>query len=115
MMNNWTFSSEEIFNQGPVVPVLVIENVEDAVPIAKALMAGGINVLEVTLRTDAAMDVIRIIAKEVPDAAIYLVVEDGESLVDRGPLLTGTWDQLRSKGLEIFLVGAPALEEPSNE
>ncbi|MFT6954697.1 MAG: 2-dehydro-3-deoxyphosphogluconate aldolase/(4S)-4-hydroxy-2-oxoglutarate aldolase, partial [Glaciecola sp.] len=37
MMNNWTFSSEEIFNQGPVVPVLVIENVEDAVPIAKAL------------------------------------------------------------------------------
>ncbi|MFQ3249871.1 MAG: 2-dehydro-3-deoxyphosphogluconate aldolase/(4S)-4-hydroxy-2-oxoglutarate aldolase [Glaciecola sp.] len=70
MMNNWTISSEEIFKQGPVVPVLVIENVEDAVPIAKALMAGGINVLEVTLRTDAAMDVIRTIARELPDAFI---------------------------------------------
>lgn len=69
-MNNWTFSSEEIFSQGPVVPVLVIENVEDAVPIAKALIAGGINVLEVTLRTDAAMDVIRAIAKALPEAYI---------------------------------------------
>lgn len=70
MMNNWIFSSEEIFNQGPVVPVLVIENVEDAVPIARALIAGGINVLEVTLRTEAAMDVIRVIAKELPEAYI---------------------------------------------
>lgn len=42
-----------------------------------------------------------------PDATIYLVVEDGEAVVDRGPLLTGTWDQLRNAGLEIFLVGAP--------
>ena len=41
-----------------------------------------------------------------PNSAIYLVVEDGEAVVDRGPLLTGTLDQLRSKGLEIFLVGA---------
>jgi 2-dehydro-3-deoxyphosphogluconate aldolase/(4S)-4-hydroxy-2-oxoglutarate aldolase len=70
MMNNWTFSSEEIFKQGPVVPVLVIENVDDAVPIAKALIAGGINVLEVTLRTAAALDVISAIAKELPDAFI---------------------------------------------
>jgi len=45
-----------------------------------------------------------------PESAIYLVVEDGEAIVDRGPLLTGTWDQLRSAGLEIFLVGAPSQE-----
>ena len=44
---------------------------------------------------------------ENPGAAIYLVVEDGEAMVDRGPLLTGTWDQLRLTGLEIFLVGTP--------
>jgi 2-dehydro-3-deoxyphosphogluconate aldolase/(4S)-4-hydroxy-2-oxoglutarate aldolase len=69
-MKNWNISSEEIFKQGPVVPVLVIDNVEDAVPIAKALLDGGINVLEVTLRTKAAMDVIRTIAKEVPEAYI---------------------------------------------
>ncbi len=42
-----------------------------------------------------------------PDAVIYLVVEDGEAVVDRGPMLTGIWDQLRASGLEIFLVGAP--------
>ena len=69
-MNNWTFSSAEIFEQGPVVPVLVIDSVDDALPIAKALIAGGVNVLEVTLRTKAAMDVIRIIAKELPEAYV---------------------------------------------
>lgn len=70
MKNNWKMTSADIFSQGPVVPVLVIDKVEDAVPIAKALMAGGIKVLEVTLRTEAALDVIAIIAKEVPDAYI---------------------------------------------
>ncbi|WP_026375158.1 bifunctional 4-hydroxy-2-oxoglutarate aldolase/2-dehydro-3-deoxy-phosphogluconate aldolase [Aestuariibacter salexigens] len=70
MSKNWTISSETVFNQGPVMPVLVIKDVEVAVPLAKALMAGGINVLEVTLRTPAALDVIARIAKEVPDAMI---------------------------------------------
>ncbi len=46
-----------------------------------------------------------------PDAVIYVVVEDGEATVDRGPLLTGTWDRLRHEGVEIFLVGAPKQEE----
>lgn len=69
-MNNWKYTSQEIFNQGPVVPVLVIDKVEDALPIAKALIAGGINVLEVTLRTEAAMDVIRTIAEALPEAYI---------------------------------------------
>jgi biopolymer transport protein ExbD len=52
--------------------------------------------------------------EEKPEAAIYLVVEDGESEIDRGPLLTGTWDQLRNQGLEIFLVGAPSAEEQTD-
>ncbi len=50
---------EKIMRTAPVIPVLVIDNVDHAVPIAKALVAGGLNVLEVTLRTDAALDVIR--------------------------------------------------------
>jgi 2-dehydro-3-deoxyphosphogluconate aldolase/(4S)-4-hydroxy-2-oxoglutarate aldolase len=70
MTMNWKMTSEEIFSQGPVVPVLVIKNVEHAVPLAKALIAGGIRVLEVTLRTDAALEVIAKIAKEVPEAII---------------------------------------------
>lgn len=48
---------------------------------------------------------------ENPEAAIYIVVEDGEAAIDRGPLLTGTWDTLRHEGLEIFLVGAPKVED----
>ena len=70
MTKNWEMTSEEIFSQGPVVPVLVIKDVEHAVPLAKALIAGGIRVLEVTLRTDAAVEVIAKIAKEVPEAII---------------------------------------------
>lgn len=70
MSSNWKVSAEEVFSQGPVVPVLVIKKVEHAVPLAKALMKGGINVLEVTLRTDAAVEVIRKIATELPDAMI---------------------------------------------
>lgn len=70
MMNNWRNTSADIFNQGPVVPVLVIENVDDALPIAEALLKGGINVLEVTLRTACAMQVIEKIAREMPEAFI---------------------------------------------
>lgn len=70
MSKNWKMTSEEIFSAGPVVPVLVIKDVAHAVPLAKALIAGGIRVLEVTLRTDAALAVIKKIADEVPEAII---------------------------------------------
>ncbi|MDO6567642.1 bifunctional 4-hydroxy-2-oxoglutarate aldolase/2-dehydro-3-deoxy-phosphogluconate aldolase [Alteromonas sp. 1_MG-2023] len=70
MTNKWKYSPADIFAAGPVVPVLVINDVEKAVPLAKALMAGGIKVLEVTLRTPAAIDVIKRIADEVPDSLI---------------------------------------------
>lgn len=67
---NWLRSAENIFSQGPVVPVLVVEDVDTAVPMAKALVEGGIKVLEVTLRTPAAMDVIKVIAQDVPEAIV---------------------------------------------
>jgi len=70
LSKNWQVSPNEIFAMGPIVPVLVIKNVEDALPIAKALLAAGIKVLEVTLRTPAALDVIKIIAKELPEAMV---------------------------------------------
>lgn len=54
----------------PVMPVIVIDRVEDAVPLARALVAGGIRVLEVTLRTAAALDSIKAIAAAVPDAIV---------------------------------------------
>ncbi|WP_426363602.1 bifunctional 4-hydroxy-2-oxoglutarate aldolase/2-dehydro-3-deoxy-phosphogluconate aldolase [Streptomyces sp. E-08] len=56
---------------GPaVVPVVVIEDAADAVPLARALVAGGLPLIEVTLRTPAALDAVRAIAAEVPDAVV---------------------------------------------
>ncbi|MFI8416897.1 bifunctional 4-hydroxy-2-oxoglutarate aldolase/2-dehydro-3-deoxy-phosphogluconate aldolase [Serratia sp. NPDC078593] len=69
-MSNWKTSAEQILAAGPVVPVIVINKLEQAVPLAKALVAGGVRVLEVTLRTDCAVDAIRAIANAVPDAII---------------------------------------------
>ncbi|KQN51976.1 keto-deoxy-phosphogluconate aldolase [Serratia sp. Leaf50] len=69
-MKSWKTSAEQILTSGPVVPVIVINKLEHAVPLAKALVAGGVRVLEVTLRTACAIDAIRAIAKEVPEAII---------------------------------------------
>ncbi|MGG2140973.1 bifunctional 4-hydroxy-2-oxoglutarate aldolase/2-dehydro-3-deoxy-phosphogluconate aldolase [Symbiopectobacterium sp. RP] len=69
-MKNWKTSAEQILTTGPVVPVIVVNKLEHAVPMVKALVAGGVRVLEVTLRTDCAVDAIRAIAKEVPDAIV---------------------------------------------
>jgi 2-dehydro-3-deoxyphosphogluconate aldolase/(4S)-4-hydroxy-2-oxoglutarate aldolase len=60
---------EEIMRMAPVIPVLVIEDVAHAVPVAEALVRGGLPVLEVTLRTAAALDVIRAM-KTVPGALV---------------------------------------------
>ncbi len=59
-----------LLTQAPVVPVLTIESVETALPLARALVAGGLTVLEITLRTPAALDVIRVLAGEIEGAAI---------------------------------------------
>ena len=54
----------------PVIPVITLDQVEDAVPLANALVAGGLKVLEVTLRTEAAVEGIRQIIQHVPDAIV---------------------------------------------
>jgi 2-dehydro-3-deoxyphosphogluconate aldolase/(4S)-4-hydroxy-2-oxoglutarate aldolase len=61
---------ETVLKSAPVVPVLVIENVADAVPLARALVKGGLPVLEITLRTKEAADCIRAVRAEVPDAVV---------------------------------------------
>ncbi len=61
---------ETILSSAPVIPVLVIENVFEAVPLARALVAGGLPVLEVTLRTEAAADCILAIRTEVENAIV---------------------------------------------
>lgn len=60
----------DLAQQGPVIPVIVINRVEDAVPMAQALVDGGIRVLEVTLRTPVALQCMEAIAKAVPQAIV---------------------------------------------
>lgn len=54
---------DDVMELAPVIPVLVVDRVKDALPIARALVAGGLRALEVTLRTEAALDVIREMAQ----------------------------------------------------
>jgi len=74
-MKRWTPEAREreadaILARAPVVPVLRIERLEDAVPLARALVDNGLPVLEVTLRTHHALAAIESIAREVPDAIV---------------------------------------------
>lgn len=59
-----------LVSQTPVIPVLTIERVADAVPLARALVAGGLPVIEVTLRTTAAIEAVKAIAAQVPDCVV---------------------------------------------
>jgi 2-dehydro-3-deoxyphosphogluconate aldolase / (4S)-4-hydroxy-2-oxoglutarate aldolase len=60
----------ELTQPGPVIPVIVLDRVADAVPLAQALVAGGVRVLEVTLRTPEALQCIEAIARAVPQAIV---------------------------------------------
>jgi 2-dehydro-3-deoxyphosphogluconate aldolase/(4S)-4-hydroxy-2-oxoglutarate aldolase len=60
----------EIAARAPVIPVLTIERVADAVPLARALVRGGLPVLEITLRTPAALEALKAIAAGVPEAIV---------------------------------------------
>ncbi|MFD5704255.1 bifunctional 4-hydroxy-2-oxoglutarate aldolase/2-dehydro-3-deoxy-phosphogluconate aldolase [Streptomyces lasiicapitis] len=59
-----------VLDLAPVVPVVVVEDIDHAVPLARALVAGGLPAIEVTLRTPVALDAIRAIADGVPDAVV---------------------------------------------
>jgi 2-dehydro-3-deoxyphosphogluconate aldolase/(4S)-4-hydroxy-2-oxoglutarate aldolase len=65
-----TVSIKEVMNTSPVMPVMVINQIEQAVPLARALVDGGLKVLEITLRTPVALDAIRRIKAEVPGAIV---------------------------------------------
>ena len=62
--------SFSLLGLAPVLPVVVIEDVADAVPLARALVAGGLPAIEVTLRTPVALEALRAIAGEVPGAVV---------------------------------------------
>ena len=105
---------EKVMRLAPVIPVLVIENIEHALPIAEALVAGGLPALEVTLRTDCAIEAIKVM-KQVPGATVgagtVLTPEDLARSIDAGaefivsPGLTPTLGEAAAKSGIPFLPG----------
>ncbi|WGS17918.1 MULTISPECIES: bifunctional 4-hydroxy-2-oxoglutarate aldolase/2-dehydro-3-deoxy-phosphogluconate aldolase [unclassified Bradyrhizobium] len=71
----------ELIRQATVIPVLTIERLEDAVPLAKALVAGGVRTLEVTLRTPVAVEAAKAIIADVPEAIVGIgTILNGDDL-----------------------------------
>ena len=87
-MNTLGLKTIDLASYGPVIPVIVINKVEDAVPMAEALLAGGIRVLEVTLRSSCALQAMEQIAKRVPDAIMgsgtVRNLKDAQASLDAG-------------------------------
>jgi 2-dehydro-3-deoxyphosphogluconate aldolase/(4S)-4-hydroxy-2-oxoglutarate aldolase len=67
---NLTFTALQVMQDAPVIPVIVLNDVAHAIPLARALVAGGIRMLEVTLRTPQALACMEAIAKSVPEAVV---------------------------------------------
>ena len=63
-------SPDALMRLCPVIPVLTIERLDDAIPLARALVAGGLSVLEVTLRTPVALEAIALMAAAAPEAVV---------------------------------------------
>lgn len=67
-LNTQKLTALDVMRDAPVIPVIVLHDVAHAVPLARALVAGGIRMLEVTLRTPQALECIEAIARDVPEA-----------------------------------------------
>ncbi|WHM33245.1 bifunctional 4-hydroxy-2-oxoglutarate aldolase/2-dehydro-3-deoxy-phosphogluconate aldolase [Streptomyces sp. BPPL-273] len=110
-----------VLDLAPVVPVVVVDDLADAVPLARALVAGGLPAIEVTLRTPVAVDAIRAIAGEVPGAVVgagtVITPDQVGEVVAAGArfLVSPGWtdvllDAMRSSGVP-FLPGVSTTSE----
>ncbi|GHR64226.1 ketohydroxyglutarate aldolase [Helicobacter pylori] len=83
----------EVLQISPIVPVVVIEDIKDAVPLAQSLIEGGIHIIEVTLRSSCALEAIELIAKNVP-----------KMRVGTGTILNPTQlEQAQNRGAEFLI------------
>ncbi len=83
----------EVLQISPIIPVVVIENIKDAVPLAQSLVEGGIHIIEVTLRSSCALEAIELIAKNVP-----------KMRVGAGTILNPTQlEQTQNRGAEFLI------------
>ncbi|MEU2976746.1 bifunctional 4-hydroxy-2-oxoglutarate aldolase/2-dehydro-3-deoxy-phosphogluconate aldolase [Streptomyces hirsutus] len=114
-------ATSSVLDLAPVLPVVVVEDAADAVPLARALVAGGLPAIEVTLRTPAALDALRAIAAEVPDAVVgagtVITPEQAREVVTAGArfLVSPGWtdvllESMRASGVP-FLPGVSTVSE----
>ncbi|GAA7086638.1 bifunctional 4-hydroxy-2-oxoglutarate aldolase/2-dehydro-3-deoxy-phosphogluconate aldolase [Helicobacter pylori] len=83
----------EVLQISPIIPVVVIENIKDAVPLVQSLIEGGIQIIEVTLRSSCALEAIELIAKNVP-----------KMRVGAGTILNPTQlEQAQNRGAEFLI------------
>ena len=103
----------DLATHGPVIPVIVLQRVDDAVPLARALVAGGVKVLEITLRTPVALDGMRAIAQAVPEAIVgagtIRSVADAEAALAAGCRFGVSPGYTRDIGLACRDIGLPLL------
>ncbi|HVL75185.1 MAG TPA: bifunctional 4-hydroxy-2-oxoglutarate aldolase/2-dehydro-3-deoxy-phosphogluconate aldolase, partial [Noviherbaspirillum sp.] len=110
----------EIMRASPVIPVIAIDDPQQAVPLARALVDGGIRVLEITLRTEHGLGAIRAIAEQVPQAIVgvgtltqpqeFRAARDAGAVFGVSPGLTATLiEAARSSGLPLL----PGVMTPS--
>jgi 2-dehydro-3-deoxyphosphogluconate aldolase/(4S)-4-hydroxy-2-oxoglutarate aldolase len=111
----------ELFALAPVIPVITIEDAAHAVPLARALVSGGLPVIEITLRTDAAVEAARAIIAEVPEAVVgigtVLTPVDLERAAKLGAAFAispGMSHQLLDAASSGDLPFAPGIQTPSD-
>jgi 2-dehydro-3-deoxyphosphogluconate aldolase/(4S)-4-hydroxy-2-oxoglutarate aldolase len=118
---HWKIQPKDVLTASPVMPVMVIQNLEDAVPLAKALVAGGIRVLEITLRTPIALEAIKLISQQVEGAIVgagtiltpqqLQAAEDAGAVFAISPGLTPTLLAAANKGNIALIPGIATLSE----
>jgi 2-dehydro-3-deoxyphosphogluconate aldolase/(4S)-4-hydroxy-2-oxoglutarate aldolase len=115
-----SLSTLELAKSAPMIPVIVVEEAAQAVPLAEALVAGGIKVLEVALRTVAALEAIALMAKAVPDAIVgagtLRRAEDVQRVIDAGATFgvsPGTTPSLTARARDAGLPLLPGVATPS--
>ncbi|HOB96255.1 MAG TPA: bifunctional 4-hydroxy-2-oxoglutarate aldolase/2-dehydro-3-deoxy-phosphogluconate aldolase [Aquabacterium sp.] len=100
-------------SHGPVIPVIVLQRVVDAVPLAEALLAGGVKVLEVTMRTPVALPCIEAIAKAVPEAVVgagtIRSAADAQAALDAGSRFAVSPGYTAEVGAACRRIGLPLL------
>lgn len=106
-------SALDVMRDAPVIPVIVLHKLEHAVPMARALVAGGIRMLEVTLRTSVALQCIEAIARDVPEAVIgagtIRSVADAQASVAAGARFAVSPGYTHAVGKACHVLGLPLL------